>query len=192
MSDEDPTWKQRAGDSQRRRDRMGRPAPLVIAATSEDRDDVTSPRAFMERPANEAEREIAEQLRRDAIDPFDALAQAVGKLTHRLDQVRREGDSGNRERKDQLDELLKAPRQLEIDVADLKSSASTVRKVLAGVAIAAVGSLTTVGIFLYSRGFGEGEMKVTIENLKRDVADLKADARRPRDWPGPSSSKATP
>lgn len=186
MSDEDPTWK-RAGDSQRRRDRMSRP---VVVATSDDREDVTSPRALMERPANEAEREIADQLRRDAIDPFDALAQAIGKLTHRIDLIRREGDSGNEQRKQQLDELLESPRKLRDDVNELKASASTVRKVLTGVATLALGSLIAVGGFLYSRGFSEGELKVTVENLKREVAELKADARRPRDWF--PTSKATP
>lgn len=75
-----------------------------------------------------------------------------------------------------IDRLAARCRPLESAVArirGLERGAGTIRKVLAAVALAAMGSLATVASGLYSRGASEGADRVRIDRAIEDIRTIR-------------------
>lgn len=182
MSDEDPTWKHKRDESQRRRDRMSRPGTAIVATTAA-RDDLTSPVDLFERDLEPHEAELIEQSQRNGDDP--ATYADVVKLAAQVSKARSNERSNNAEREAQLDKLLTK----HTDNVKLTETVAFIRKALVWVAIAAGGSLVSVGVFLYTRGFSDGGDKNRLSNIEKTLDELRSDVRESRRWPMPSTKK---
>lgn len=186
----------RASVGSERRQRLRSYPRGVPAAVSpdanDDTDETTSPFALLEREPDADELELIRRSRYEAGDPVPM--REFAKALRRLDKLVRDEKSNNRERANQLLDLLNRPPneltaklqetviELRADMSKIKEVVATVRKALLWVALAAIGSLGTVGGFLYFRGFGEGESKIRLDHIEKSIDELRTDLRSSSHW----------
>lgn len=174
MTDDDDTKRQRkpppALSSAERRARSARAVPV------DEFRDVTSPIHLLSRLPDEEELAIVRDSPYEASDPVPMTEFA--KLLRRIDKLVRDEKSNNRERNEQLVELLKTPpgevgARLREEVKDLSRDMKVI-KWAAGLALtAALGSLASVITRVWDRAEREGETTIRLKHIESAIERLQ-------------------
>lgn len=157
--------------SESRRSQQRRSAVVAVPQPPID-DEITSPHDLLDRDLSQSQIEIIRNTRREGNDP--ATYADIVKLTDALYRARKQEKSNNVERDQQLATLLGSkPGDLMARFQAMESSVKSHNRLVKWGFGLALGSLISVGTFLYTRGLNEGSTATRINYIERDVDRLR-------------------
>lgn len=144
--------------------------------------DVTSPVDLLSREPDDEEMEI---IRRSQYEPGDPVVMRdFAKALNRLNKLVRDERSNNRERADQLLELLNKPpggetAKLRDEVKDLNRDMKVIKWAAGAAIAAALGSLASVVTRIWDRAEREGETTIRLQHIESAIDRIQDREHRP-------------